>query len=187
MDINGYMFYTMAWDDKSVYKNSGVRVRAIVYGSDDDDDMQTDTYCGQIEEIWELDYVGLKVALFRCRWVTIGKRAVSKGKYGFVSVDLRVFGYKNKPFVLAKDVEQVFYVPDLAQKNWYVVLRGKKILLGLKMLLRRRNTTTLMKFLPLTIHTCSDSWELAKHRTCKATITKKSIYRSQRKSKSDFC
>jgi hypothetical protein len=58
----------------------------------DDDDTETDTYHGQIEEIWELDYVGLKVALFWCRWVTNGKRAVSKDKYGYFSVDLRDFG-----------------------------------------------------------------------------------------------
>jgi hypothetical protein len=31
-------------------------------------------------------------------------------------------------------------------------------------------------------------WELTNHRTCEATIVKKSIYRNQgRKSKSDFC
>jgi hypothetical protein len=44
-----------------------LRVRDVVDDSDDDDDMETNTYYGQIEEIWELDYVGLKVALFRCR------------------------------------------------------------------------------------------------------------------------
>jgi hypothetical protein len=66
MDINGYTFYTMTQDKKSVYQNSGVRVRAVVDDSHaDDDDTETDTYYGQIEEIWELDYVGLKVALFR--------------------------------------------------------------------------------------------------------------------------
>jgi hypothetical protein len=95
-----------------------VCVRAVVDDSNDnDDDTETDTYYGQIEEMWELDYVGLKVASFQCRWVTNGKRAVSKDKYGYVSVDLRVFGYSYKPFVFANDVEQVFYVPDLAKKN----------------------------------------------------------------------
>jgi hypothetical protein len=90
MDINGYTFYTMTQDKKSIYQNSGVCVRAVVDDShDDDDDMETDTYYGQKEEIWELDYVGLKVALFWCRWVTNGKRAVRKDKYGYVSVDLR--------------------------------------------------------------------------------------------------
>jgi calcineurin-like phosphoesterase family protein len=104
-----------------------VCVRAIVDDNhDDDDDTETGTYYGQIEEIWELDYVGLKVSLFRCRWVTNGKRAVSKEKYGYVSVDLRVFGYKNEPFVFANDVDKVFYVPDVAKKNWYVVMPEKK-------------------------------------------------------------
>jgi hypothetical protein len=123
MDINGYMFYTMTHDKKSVYQNSGVRVRAVVDDNRDDDD---DTYYGQIEEIWELDCVGLKVTLFWCRWVTNWKRAVSKDKYGYVCVDLWVFGYKNEPFVFANDVEQVFYVPDLAKKNWFVVMPRKK-------------------------------------------------------------
>jgi hypothetical protein len=104
-----------------------VCVRAVVDDShDDDDDTETDTYYGQIDEIWELDYVGLKVALFRGRWVTNGNRAVSKDKYGYVSVDLRVFGYKNELFLFANDVEQVFYVLDLAKKNWYMVMPGKK-------------------------------------------------------------
>jgi hypothetical protein len=85
--------------------------------SHDDDYTEIDTYYGQIEEIWELDYVGLKVGLLRCRWFTNGKRAVSKDKYGYVSVDRRVFGYKNDPFVFTNDVEQMFYVPDLAKKN----------------------------------------------------------------------
>jgi hypothetical protein len=128
MDINGYTFYTMTQDKKSVYQNSGVHVRAVVDDShNDDDDTETDIYYGQIEEISELDYVGLKVALFRCRWVTNGKRAVSKDKYGYVSIDLRVFGYKNEPFVFASYVEQVFYVLDLAKKNWSVFMPEKKV------------------------------------------------------------
>jgi hypothetical protein len=126
MDINGYTFYTMAQDKNSVYQNSGVHVRAVVDDSHDDDDTVTDTYYGQIEEIWELDYVGLKVALFWCRWVTNEKRAVSKDKYGYVSLDLWVCSYKNELFVFANDVEQVFYVPDLAKKNWSMVMPEKK-------------------------------------------------------------
>jgi hypothetical protein len=52
MNINGYTFYTMTQDKKSVYQDSGVRVRAVVDDShDDDDDIETDTYYGQIEEI----------------------------------------------------------------------------------------------------------------------------------------
>jgi hypothetical protein len=57
-------------------------------------------------------------------------RAVSMHKYGYVNVALRVFGYKNEPFVFTNDVEQVFYVPDLAKKNWSVVMPGKKRIVG---------------------------------------------------------
>jgi hypothetical protein len=39
MDINGYTFYTMAQDKKSVYQNNGVHVRAIDDDSHGDDDM----------------------------------------------------------------------------------------------------------------------------------------------------
>ena len=60
-DINGYTFYTVVQDEKSIYQNSGVRIEAY------DNDMQRGTYYGQIEEIWELNYLGFKVALFRCR------------------------------------------------------------------------------------------------------------------------
>jgi hypothetical protein len=54
-DINGYTFYTLAQDQKSVYQNSGVRVVAL-----DNTDVQKDAYYGQIEEIWELTYPGVK-------------------------------------------------------------------------------------------------------------------------------
>jgi hypothetical protein len=40
------------------------------------------------------------------------------------------------------------------------------------MLSSRRITTILKKFLPLTLHTSPDSWEVTKHRTCEATIVK---------------
>jgi hypothetical protein len=113
---------------------------------------------------------------------------VSKDKYGYVSVDLRVFSYKNELFVFVNDVEQVLYVPDLAKKNWSVLMPGKNGLWGLKMLLKRRNTTSLTKFHHLTLHTSPNSSELTKHHTCEATIVKKSIYKNQgRKSKPDFC
>jgi hypothetical protein len=171
------------WDE---YKHEGFTMHGMLFTTINDNPAQRNL-SSPIEEIWELDYVGLKVALFQCRWVTNGKRAVSKDKYGYVSVDLRVFGYKNESFVFANDVEQVFYVPNLAKKNWFVVMPGKKGLWGLKMLLRRRNTTSLTKFHPLTLHTSPSSWELTKHHTCKATIVNKSIYRNQgRKNKPDF-
>jgi hypothetical protein len=36
--------------------------------------------------------------------------------YGMTIVDLNNLGYRNEPFVLAKDVNQVFYVKDMSTK-----------------------------------------------------------------------
>jgi hypothetical protein len=60
-DINGYMFYTKQQDKKSTYQNSGVHVDAYdVKGQD------KNMYYGQIQEIWELDFHGFKIPIFRC-------------------------------------------------------------------------------------------------------------------------
>ena len=77
-DINGYTFYT-------VQQDSGVRIDAY------DNNMQKVPYYGQIEEIWELNYMEFKVALFKYRWVQ-GSQRVTCDKNGFVSVDLRNVG-----------------------------------------------------------------------------------------------
>jgi hypothetical protein len=50
-EINGYTFYMNAQDEKSTNQNNGVRIDAII-----DDNGELETYCGVIEEIWELDY-----------------------------------------------------------------------------------------------------------------------------------
>jgi hypothetical protein len=118
-NIYGYTFYTEQQDKKSTYKNSGVRVDAYdVTGQD------KNMYHGQIQEIWELDFHGFKIPLFRCNKVDAIK-GVEQDKYRFISVDLNHQGYKSKPFVLIKHIAQVFYVPDIANKRLKVVIPGK--------------------------------------------------------------
>jgi hypothetical protein len=48
-----------------------------------------------------------------------------KTSTGFISVDLNHQGYKSEPFVLAKHVAQVFYVPDTINKKLKVVIPKK--------------------------------------------------------------
>ena len=55
---------------------------------------------------------------------------MTRDKNGFVSVDLRNVGYKTAPFVLAKDVLQVFYVPDTVRTTQHIVLPGKRRIVG---------------------------------------------------------
>jgi hypothetical protein len=105
--INGYMFYTEQQDKKSIYQKSGVCVDAYdIMGQD------KRMYYGQIQ-------------LFCCNWVDAIKGVV-KDKYGFISIDLNHQGYKSEPFMLAKCVAQVFYVPYTTNKRLKVVIPEKQ-------------------------------------------------------------
>jgi hypothetical protein len=73
---------------------------------------------------------------------------VKNDKYGMTNVNFRFLGYREQPFVLAKDVTQVFYVKELDPANreeHHIVLKEK--LLELKILLTRKSTTSLMLYL----------------------------------------
>ena len=74
-----------------------------------------DTNYGIIEEIWVLEYGELMVPLFWCKWVR--PRALSMNKNGVTTMDLNNMGYKEEPFVWAKDVVQVFYALDLGNNE----------------------------------------------------------------------
>jgi hypothetical protein len=118
-DTNVYTFYTKKQDQKSTYQNSGVCVDAYdAMGQD------KNMYYGQIQEIWDLNFPGFKIALFRCNRVDAIKGVV-QDKYGFITVDLNHQGYKLESFVLAKHVSQVFYIPDTTNKRLKVVIPGK--------------------------------------------------------------
>ena len=92
--------------------NSGVHFDAT------NENGQTDTYYGYIEEIWELEYgPTFKVPLFRCKWVKLTGGGVHVDeKYGMTTVDLNNLAYMDEPFILATDVAQVFYVKDMYTK-----------------------------------------------------------------------
>ena len=68
-------------------------------------------------------------------------------QYRMTIVDLNNLGYRDEPFVLAKDVNQVFYVKDMSTKpkkgkandngsnnelKSHIVLLGKRNIVGIK-------------------------------------------------------
>ena len=69
---------------------------------------------------------------------------VTIDRYGMTIVDLSKTGYKDEPFVLAKDVTQVFYVKDMSSKpkkgvsksvnepRRHIVLPGKRKIVGVE-------------------------------------------------------
>nr|ABA99172.2 transposon protein, putative, CACTA, En/Spm sub-class [Oryza sativa Japonica Group] len=84
---------------------------------------------GRVEQILELDYLKFKVPLFRCRWVDLLN--VKVDNEGFTTVNLANNAYKDEPFVLAKQVVQVFYIVDPCNKKLHVVREGKRRIVGL--------------------------------------------------------
>jgi hypothetical protein len=87
------------------------------------------TYLGFIEKIWELAYGLLKAALFRCQWVRL--KEITTDSEGYTTVDLTKTAYEDDPFVLARDVMQVFYARDNKTKGRLkVVLEGKRKIIG---------------------------------------------------------
>ena len=123
-EINGFTFYKKKQDAKSTYQNSGVR-----FDAHDENGNVEMTYYGFIEEIWELDYGPLKPALFHCQWVRVDE--INIDREGFCTVDLNKTAYKDDPFVLAKDVIQIFYASDNVTKGArQVVLEGKRKIVG---------------------------------------------------------
>ena len=123
-DISGFTFYTKDKDKKSKCQNSGVRVQAP------DGSGEMASYFGFIEEIWELDYGGnLQIPMFLCKWVK-HPDGVEVDDYGLTIVNLDNVGHKDEPWILARTVEQVFYVLDPKDNKKYIVVPGKQRIVG---------------------------------------------------------
>ncbi len=67
----------------------------------------------------------LRVPVFRCKWVN-NNSGLWADELGIVQVDLSKVWYKDDPFILASQAEQVFFIPDPAKKNWSIVLPSNK-------------------------------------------------------------
>ncbi|WMV18530.1 hypothetical protein MTR67_011915 [Solanum verrucosum] len=95
----------------------------LVRGDDADSNKE---YYGVLEDIYELRYVGnQKVYLFKCHWWDVARigRGYKIDQYGFTSVNTHCALNTNKPFVLASQCEQFFYLNDMINKDWLVVVK----------------------------------------------------------------
>ncbi|KAK1670025.1 hypothetical protein QYE76_058184 [Lolium multiflorum] len=128
-DTNGYRFYTEEKDKNSEYQNSGVTMLSY---TDDKTDVKERFY-GRIEEIWELDYVGVTIPMFRVRWA----KSVEKDGLYFTTMVIpdaksKTLSAKNEPWVLASQVEQCFFITDPSKPSRVVVRRGKRSIIGME-------------------------------------------------------
>ena len=111
-DINGYTFYTEEKDNKCDYQNSGVTSEFYT------DDNVKERFYGRIEEIWEIDYYGEKVPMFRVR---CAKNMEKGGQYFTTMVIPDAKSTKNATekmslgYSLAKLINAFYYRPIKAQ------------------------------------------------------------------------
>lgn len=123
--INGCRFHTKDREASLVTQNSGVSVMGtgMHYSSAKDKKpiMGDMCYYGVITEIWILDYLLLKIPIFKCDWVN-NRNGVRVDEWGFTSVDFGKVGYTTEPFILATQAKQVFYVRDQLDPERSIVL-----------------------------------------------------------------
>nr|GEW63987.1 hypothetical protein [Tanacetum cinerariifolium] len=112
-NIKGYTFRTKCHDGK-VYQNSEVSVEAIdLHISKEVTTTRQAFYYGVLQEIWVLDYCFRKIPLFKYDWVNHRDGGVKRGTtLGYILVDLNNLGHKVDLFILASQVQKVFYVKD---------------------------------------------------------------------------
>ncbi|XP_074347515.1 uncharacterized protein LOC141686375 [Apium graveolens] len=121
--LNGYRFHTKYRDAKCTTQNSGVFLTALTTSfasSKDQNPLVGDVnYYEAIEEIFEVDYWGeFSVVVFKCCWYK-----EEKDLYGFTRVNFNRLCQKSDPYVLASQVQQVFYVEDPTEKMMYNVIK----------------------------------------------------------------
>lgn len=110
--INGYRFHTKTRDSRCTTQNSGVFLTAettsFANSKDQNPIIGDVNYYGSIEDIIEVDYWGVfTVVLFKCCWYQ-----EEKDPYGLIRVNFNRSCFKSHPYVLASQVQQVFYVED---------------------------------------------------------------------------
>ena len=119
--VDGCRYHTKELDDQPTTQNSGVYVPGVYIGG-------THDYYGVLLGIVKLTYVDMhSIYLFKCKWFNTceTRRNVNKRvqrDYNLLSINTDSVWYKNEPFMLANEAQQMFYVDDPKLRHgWKVV------------------------------------------------------------------
>ena len=127
--VNGYKFHTETWTEGKKTINSGVFVKGVTDGGEDD-------FYGFVKHIYELVYSYLdsenKVVLFFCDWYDPSTRGTKIDKtYGTVEIRMDRRYNEYDPFIMSHIVRQVYYIPYPSivprKRGWSVVIKTKPL------------------------------------------------------------
>ena len=135
-NINGFKFRTLAREEGLKTQNSGVFLTSntsCVSSSVDGNLRQADLpYYGKLEDIIEINYYGrFSVILFKCKWAdTTGDRGYKKDCWNFNCVNFDRLIHigdreEHEPYIEASQAQMVYYVDDVVNEGWSVVLHIK--------------------------------------------------------------
>ena len=98
--VNGYKFHTIGHDSSKATMNSGVCIKGSNYSANESD------YYGQLSEVVELEYPGLKnnrIVLFKCEWFDPTRNVGAKihSDYKLVDVNHKRRFNRYEPFIMA--------------------------------------------------------------------------------------
>jgi len=115
--LNGYFFRNSNIEKDLSTQNSGVIVK-------DDESTGHIDYYGVIKKIISLDFAPNKeVVLFQCDWFDVPpsnrmqSRGYKKDKYGIIDLDTTQLRFKDDPYILGIQAQQVFYVRDVKKPD----------------------------------------------------------------------
>ncbi|TYK00984.1 transposase [Cucumis melo var. makuwa] len=124
--VNGYSYHTKSRDDHRTVQNSGIMLVATTMQmsrAKDKNPMIGDmSFYGIIEDIWEVSYNTFNTVLFKCKWVE-NENGVRIDDLHFTLVDLSRIRHSSDSFIIATYGQQVFYVSDLVDPRWSIVVR----------------------------------------------------------------
>ena len=123
--MNGFLFRIKEAEQTLKTQNNGVVVKG------DERTSYIDQF-GLIQKIIVLDYLeSQEVVLFKCDWFEVPppgrnqSREYKKDEYGFISIDITRLQYKDGPFILGIQAEQVYYAKDVKNQNWCSMIKMK--------------------------------------------------------------
>lgn len=130
-NVNVFRFRTKSYEANKTTQNSGVMCRADTTSFANRRDMNPIAsgvnYYGVLTNIIKIQYTNdLKFLLFKCDWVD-GDRGVKVDELKFTLVNLDRLMYRenrdtDEPFVLANQVEQVWYSRCPRESSYHVVM-----------------------------------------------------------------